>query len=67
MLSKSQFGSAALASVPTLTWPVNGCTAMTVRGRSHLVELSENARRGASTKRKVTDGGIWTRQTAIRL
>ena len=67
MLSKSQFGSAALASVPTLTWPLKGCTATTMRGRTHLVELTENARRGASTKRKVKDDGRWTRQTAIRL
>ena len=35
--------------------------------RSHLVELRENASRGTSTKRKVKDGGRWTRQTAIRL
>ena len=35
-----------------------------VRGKSHLVELRENARWRTSTKRKVKDGGIWTRQTA---
>ena len=67
MLIKSQYGSAALASVPTLTWPLKGCIATTMRGRSHLVELTENARQGASTKRKLKNDGRWTRQTAIRL
>ena len=32
MLSKSPFGSAALASVPILTWPKKRCTATTMRG-----------------------------------
>ena len=31
--------------------------------KSHLVEPRENARRRTSTKRKMKDGGRWTRRT----
>ena len=47
--------SAALASVPTLTWTQKHCNATKMRGRSNVLELGENARRETHTKMKVKD------------
>ena len=53
MLIKSQYGSAALASVPTLTWPLKGCIATTMRGEKPFGGTDGECQTGSKHKEEV--------------